>query len=102
MTETLRDFLIEVACHPEHMRRFIDDPRGELTGWGHRLSDDEIRAIESRDPDLLRSVLGFGPRDLPQLTGIRKGGKKTGGAVKKGASKKKTARKPARKRKSSR
>jgi hypothetical protein len=32
MTETLRDFLIEVACHPEHMQRFIDDPRGELTG----------------------------------------------------------------------
>ena len=96
MTETLRDFLIEVACHPEHMQRFIDDPRGELTGWGHRLSDDEIRAIESRDPDLLRSVLGFSPRGIPQLTGIRKGGKKKGGA------KKKTGRKPARKRKSSR
>ena len=96
MTETLRDFLIEVACHPEHMQRFIDDPRGELTGWGHRLSDDEIRAIESRDPDLLRSVLGFSPRGIPQLTGIRKGGKKKGGA------KKKTGRTPARKRKSSR
>jgi len=96
MTETLRDFLIEVACHPEHMQRFIDDPRGELTGWGHRLSDDEIRAIESRDPDLHRSVLGFSPRGIPQLTGIRKGGKKKGGA------KKKTGRKPARKRKSSR
>jgi len=65
------------------------------------LSDDEIRAIESRDPDLLRSVLGFSPRGLPQLTGIRKGGKKKSGATK-GAAKKKTGRKPARKRKSSR
>jgi hypothetical protein len=97
MTESLRDFLIDLACDPKRMQHFIDDPESELRGWRQGLTDDEIKAVKSRDPEILRRALGFSPPNIP-TNHVRRGGRKDAIRV----PKKKATRRPARKRKSRR
>ena len=82
MSQSLRDFLVDLAADPECLSQFVADPGGALDRAG--LTAEEKAAVLSRDSDQLRSALGASLADhlTHVLTRKKKGAKKRKGVKK--------------------
>jgi hypothetical protein len=70
MSEHLKKFLADLASDAERMGRFEVDPAGELAGT--KLSQEERRALLSRDSARLRQALGATGGRQTFIRGIKK------------------------------
>lgn len=97
MSETLTNFLVDLASDRGLMARFIANPESELNQWPEGLTDEEKNAVKTGDALKIRTLLGakMAPPNLVGGAAPKKVGKKKG-------AKKAPKRSPARKRKGGR
>lgn len=69
MSDHLKKFLVDLATDPERMCRFEANPAGELDGTA--LSEEDKRALLSRDSARLRHALGVTPDHMTFIRGIK-------------------------------
>ena len=91
MSGTLKDFLVDLACDPDRLARFVADPEGEIERAG--LDARDRAAILSRDSRAVHRAISAVPTDHMTQTFIVK----PKGVARKRAAKKAGARKAARK-----
>lgn len=95
MSETLTNFLVDLASDRGLLERFKADPEAELNQWSSSLTDEEKDAVKAGDAAKIRSLLGV----VMAVPNLRVGGappKKAG--TKKGPKKAAVKKSPARKR----
>ena len=95
MSETLTNFLVDLACEPGRMTRFMADPEG-ANQWSEGLTDEEKEAVKTGDARKIRYLL---VRDAAMPVFGPVFGKKKPGKKKKGAKKPSKKKQPASKRK---
>ena len=86
MSETLNDFLVDLASDRDRMQAFLSNPALILDQ--STLSPDEKAAVLSRDARAIRSAMGLAPAQASENFFMKKSGTKKGGAKKKGGKKK--------------
>lgn len=96
MTETLKNFLVDLASDSGHMTGFTTDPADGLERWAPTLTEEEKAVVLSGDAERLRSAMAW--TQAPTAGGSAPtAAKKHRKRAKKQAPKKKPGRRPARK-----
>jgi hypothetical protein len=96
MTETLKNFLVDLASDSGHMTGFTADPADGLARWAPILTDEEKAVILSGDAERLRRAL-VSAQAPTAGGGAPTAAKKRKRSAKKQAPKKKPRRRPGRK-----
>jgi hypothetical protein len=86
VSDTLSDFLVDLASDPDRMQAFVANPNVLLDQ--STLSADEKAAILSRDARAIRTIMGLAPGEASENYAKKKGKKKKSAKKKKTGNKK--------------
>ena len=86
MSETLNDFLVDLASDRDRMQAFLSNPTLVLDQSS--LPAKAKAAVLSRDARAIRTAMGMAPAAASENFFMKKSGTKKGGAKKKGGKKK--------------